>query len=70
MRKIEYQTIIRLLRSNFVLSNLPVIIALNLLASAPFFLLQNQEDIANQNANYPFYLLIIGVLWKIIVLYH
>jgi hypothetical protein len=66
MSKVDYKTIIRLLRSNFVLSNLPVIIALILLASAPFFLLHNQQDIANQNAGYVFYLLIVGILWKII----
>jgi hypothetical protein len=67
MSKIDYKTIIGLLRSsNFVLSNLPVIIALILLSRAPFFLLQNQEGIGNQIAKYAFYLLIIGVLWKII----
>jgi hypothetical protein len=37
---------------NTILSNLPVIIALIMLACAPFFLLQNQEVIANQNAKY------------------
>ena len=66
MRKIDYKTIIRLLRSNFVLSNLPVIIALILLASALYFLFHNQQDIANQNAGYAFYLLIVGIFWKII----
>jgi len=66
MREIDYKTIIRLLSSNFVLSNLPVIIALIMLASPPFFLLQNQDEIANQNAGYAFYLLIVGILWKII----
>jgi predicted CDP-diglyceride synthetase/phosphatidate cytidylyltransferase len=52
--------------NKFVLSNLPVIIALFMLASAPFFVLQNQEDIANQYAGYAFYLLIVGIVWKII----
>lgn len=66
MRKIDYKTIIRLLRSNFDLSNLPVIIALIMLASAPYFLLHYQQDIANQNAGYAFYLLIVAILWKII----
>ena len=48
------------------LSNLPVIIALILLGSAPFFLLQDELEIANQLAGYAFYLLIVGVVWKII----
>ena len=54
------------LLSNFVLSNLPIIIALFMLTSAPFLLLLHEEDIANQNASYAFYFLIAGVLWKII----
>jgi hypothetical protein len=66
MRKIDYKTVITLLRSNFVLSDLPVIIALVMLASAPFFLLQNQDEIANQIAGYAYYLLIVAILWKII----
>jgi hypothetical protein len=57
---------IKNLLSNFVLSNLPIIIALILLTSAPFLLLLHKEDIANQNAGYAFYFLIAGVLWKII----
>ena len=51
---------------NTILSNLPVNIPLIKLACVPFFLLQNQEGIANQNAKYAFYLLINGVLRKII----
>jgi hypothetical protein len=66
MREIDYKTIIRLLPSNFVLSDLPVIIALVMLASTPFFLLQNEHQIANQIAGYAFYFLIVAILWKII----
>jgi Ca2+/Na+ antiporter len=66
MQGINYKIFIKLLRSNFVLSNLPIIIALILLASAPIFLLQNENEIANLNAGYAFYLLIVGILWKII----
>jgi len=66
MREIDYKTIIRRLSSNFVFSNLPIIIALVLLISAPFLILQNEEDIANQIAGYAYYLLIVGILWKII----
>ncbi len=66
MRKIDYKPIIRLLRSNFVLSDLPVIIALIMLASTPFFLLQNEPEIANQTAGYAYYLLIAAILWKVI----
>jgi hypothetical protein len=59
----------KLLRSrvgNFVISNLPIIIALIMLSSTPFLLLQNEENIANQYAGYAFYLLAVGILWKII----
>ena len=66
MREIDYKTIIRRLSSNFVFSNLPIIIALVLLISPPFLILQNEEDIANQNAGYAYYLLIVAILWKII----
>jgi hypothetical protein len=52
--------------SNFAFSNLPIIIALILLTSAPFLLLQNEQDIANQIAGYAFYFLAAGILWKII----
>jgi len=66
MREIDYKTIIRLLLSNFVLSNLPVIIALVMLASTSFFLLQKEQEIANQIAGYAYYLLILAIFWKII----
>lgn len=56
----------KLMLSNFLLSNLPVIIALVMLGSTPFFLLQNEQDIANQIAGYACYLLIVAILWKII----
>jgi hypothetical protein len=52
--------------SNFVLSNLPVIIALIMLGSLPILILLHHEDNANQNAGYAFYFLIVGVLWKIV----
>jgi uncharacterized membrane protein len=54
------------LLSNFVFSNLPIIIALILLTSAPFLILQNEQDIANQIVGYAFYFLVAGILWKII----
>jgi hypothetical protein len=66
MRAINYNTLTKQLFSNFIFSNLPVIIALILLTSAPFLILQNEEEIANQNAGYAFYFLIVGILWKII----
>jgi len=56
----------KFLPSNFILSNLPIIIALIMLTSAPFLLLLHEEDIANQNASYAYYLLIVGVIWKLI----
>ena len=58
---------IKLLRSNFVLLNLPVIIALFMLGTCPFLLLLDQEGIANQNAGFASYFLIAGVMWKIIL---
>jgi hypothetical protein len=56
----------KFLLSNFILSNLPIIIAPIILTSAPFLLLLHEEDIANQNASYAYYLLIVGVIWKLI----
>ena len=51
---------------NWILSNLPVIIALIMICCAPFLLLQNEQEIANQIAGYAYYLLVVGILWKII----
>jgi predicted CDP-diglyceride synthetase/phosphatidate cytidylyltransferase len=45
---------------------MPVIIALSMLTSAVFFLFQNDQEIANQNAAYAYYFLIAAILWKII----
>jgi hypothetical protein len=56
----------KFLPGNFILSNLPIIIALIILTSAPFLLLLHEEDTANQNASYAYYLLIVGVIWKLI----
>jgi hypothetical protein len=58
--------VMKFLLSDFILSNLPIIIALIILTSAPFLLLLHEEDIANQNASYVYYLLIVGVIWKLI----
>jgi Ca2+/Na+ antiporter len=49
-----------------ILANLPIIIALILLGSAPLFILQEELYIANQLAGFAFYSLIVGVIWKII----
>jgi hypothetical protein len=60
---------IKILKSplgNFLISNFPIIIAIIILACAPFLLLQNEENIANQYAGYAFYFLVVGILWKII----
>jgi hypothetical protein len=57
---------IKTLPGIFIISNLPIIIALILLASTPVYILQNETEIANQNAGYAFYFLIVGVLWKVI----
>jgi len=56
----------RLFLGSYIIPNLPVIIALIVLSSAPLFLLLNEQDAANQNAEYAFYFLIAGVIWKII----
>lgn len=46
--------------------NLPVIIALVMLGLAPLLIILNENENANQIAGYAFYLIIIGVLCKII----
>jgi cytosine/uracil/thiamine/allantoin permease len=64
MRAINYNTLTKKLFSNFVFSNLPIIIALIILAYVPFLILQDENEIANQITSYSFYLLIMGVIWK------
>jgi hypothetical protein len=49
---------------NIALSDLPILVALILLVSAPFLILQNENELANQLASYSFYLLIAGTIWK------
>jgi hypothetical protein len=56
----------RLFQVSF-LPNIPIIIALIILAFAPFFILNNEEGISNTTAGYALYLIIIGVLGKIIL---
>ena len=51
-----------------ILSNFPVLTALIFIASTPIFYLKHEEQIANQIAQYAFYILIIGILWKAIQL--
>ena len=68
MLDLEYKFRIRIFLRTYFLPNLPVIVALVLLGSTPYFLLINQPDAANQNAEYAFYFLIAGVIWKIIQL--
>jgi hypothetical protein len=46
------------------LSGLPVLIALIMLAFAPFLILQAENETAHQITSYLFYLLITGVIWK------
>lgn len=48
------------------LSNLPVIIALIMLGSTPLLILLNEQEIANQTASSAYYLLIVGIIWKIL----
>jgi cytosine/uracil/thiamine/allantoin permease len=61
--EIGYKFIKALVR-NIALSDLPIIVALILLASSPFLILQNENELANQLASYSFYLLIAGIIWK------
>ena len=63
---LRYKFSMRLFLGSYIIPNLPVIIALTLLSSAPLFLILNEQDVANQNAEYAFYFLIAGVIWKII----
>ena len=46
--------------------NLPIMIALVMLSVAPLFIMLNEGENANQITGYAFYLIIIGVLFKII----
>jgi hypothetical protein len=64
MRTINYNTLTKKLFSNFVFSDLPIIIALIIIAYVPFLILQHENEIANQITSYSFYLLIMGVIWK------
>jgi hypothetical protein len=66
MQDIDYKIIFKMLRSNSFLLNLPILIALILLSSTVFLLLQNQLDIADKTAGYAFYLLIAGIFCKIV----
>lgn len=46
--------------------NLPIIIALVMLGVVPLLIVLNENEKANQIAGYAFYLIILGVLGKII----
>lgn len=46
--------------------NLPIIIALVMLAVSPLLIMLNENENANQIAGYGFYLIIIGVIGKVI----
>ena len=37
-----------------------------MLGAAPFLLLQDEQEIANQIAEYAFYFLVFGIFWKFI----
>jgi len=37
-----------------------------MICCAPFFLLQDELKIANQIVGYAYYLLVVGILWKLI----
>lgn len=49
------------------ISNIPIIIALALLVSAPVLITQKQVMLANEVAKYAYYLLIIGITWKLVL---
>jgi hypothetical protein len=67
-KDLDYKILVNLLLNNTIPINLPAIIALLMLTSAPFFLLQNEKVIANQtqNTDYGFYFLVVSILWSII----
>ncbi len=46
--------------------NLPIIIALIMLGISPLMIILNENENANQIAGYAFYLIIVGVVCKII----
>ena len=49
------------------ISDIPIISALALLACAPLLLVQNQGMVANEIAKYAYYLLVIGIVWKVVL---
>jgi hypothetical protein len=46
--------------------NLPIIIAMVMLGISPLMIILNENENANQIAGYAFYLIIVGVVFKII----
>jgi hypothetical protein len=46
------------------LPHFPILIALSMLAFAPFVILQAENETAHQITSYSFYLLITGIIWK------
>jgi hypothetical protein len=49
------------------ISDLPIIIALTLLTCSALLLIQNQEKVADEMAEYAYYLIVIGIACKFFI---
>jgi hypothetical protein len=50
------------------ISDITIIIALTLLGFAPLLLIQEQEIVADEMAKYAYYLIVVGIAWKALLL--
>jgi ABC-type polysaccharide transport system permease subunit len=66
MKVAKYNKVMQLAKNKIDISDLVVILALILLAYAAFLIYQKQELDANQIAKYAYYILVIGISWKVI----
>ena len=56
------------LTNKIEISDITIIIALTLLGFAPLLLIQEQEIVADEMAKYAYYLIVIGIVWKALLL--
>ena len=66
MKVAKYNKIMQLAKKKIDISDTVVVLALILLAYAAFLVYQKQDLDANEIAKYAYYVLVIGVSWKVI----
>ena len=66
MKVAKYNKIMQLAKKKIDISDTVVVLALILLAYAVFLVYQKQDLDANEIAKYAYYVLVIGVSWKVI----